>query len=1051
MVSSRLYLNKGNMQFEDITESAGVKTTRWVTGASMVDLTGNGYMDIYVSVSGMEKTPVKDRANLLFINNGNGSFTESAEQYNLADTGFTTHAVFLDYNGNGYLDVFLLNNSPEDFARGNVSTRPSHTGTGSTMSFDKLYRNNGDGTFTDVSREAGIIKELGYGLGVVVTDINRNGWPDIYISNDSHPDDVLYINNRDGTFTNMAHNWLKHTSFAGMGVDIADFNNDGWPDILQVDMMPEALSDRKRMSGSTSHAYYQDMTQRGYNYKYSINTLQLSRGLTNNNDVMFSELARMSGVAYTDWSWSALFADFDNDGQKDILITNGFPKAANDYDFYTTSHNLRSSGNTSRLYQILDELHSIQIPNYIFRNEGIQPGNGHSLAFTNKNRDWGLDEPALSYGAVYVDLNNNGRLDLVINNINAPAFIYENLGTGVDERQNNYLKVQLKGEYPNRQGIGSEVILTAGGQKQYIYHTSWRGYKSTVDDRIHFGLSQTPVIDSLEVFWPDGRYQLLTGLKSNQIITVQQNEALQPEEHINTINPETLRIFKSIEPSKGLNYRHQSDQYTIDYNVQPLLPYMISRQGPALAVSDVTGSGLDDVYIGGGAGFEGRLFIQQSDGTFIESADLQPFAADKEYDDWGALFFDANGNGLPDLYVASGGYQSSPASDLLQDRLYINQGNGRFVKDSRALPEVRTSTSSVKAGDFTGDGQLDLFVGGRLTPRNYPFPARSYILRNEGGNFTDVTVLAAPGLINPGGMITDAVWMDFTGNGHLDLVTAGEWMSLQFFENTGGQFRNVTDSMKLPAMNGWWFSLEAGDFNNNGHLDLIAGNLGLNHIYTTSNEGKLGLYASDFSKNGTTDIVFTMETEGNKYPVLGLAVLGRAIYTVGLKFPTFESFSNASIEQIFDSASLNEALYYQADTFSSMYLQNNGDGTFTTRELPRIAQISPIKSIIAHDFDDDGNLDLLIAGNIYHTEPNTPRADAGKGLWLKGDGEGNFAPVPPMYSGFTAPLDVRNLSLITTTSGKAVLVASNNDSLQTFSIIDSTDIQVLSKQEYESY
>jgi hypothetical protein len=450
----------------------------------------------------------------------------------------------------------------------------------------------------------------------------------------------------------------------------------------------------------------------------------------------------------------------------------------------------------------------------------------------------------------------------------------------------------------------------------------------------------------------------------------------------------------------------------LDYNVQPLLPYMLSKQGPPLAVGDVTGNGLDDVFIGGAAGFPGTLFLQRDDGSFVESAHLQPWVAGEDHDDWGALFFDANGDGLLDLYVASGGYRSSRL-ELLQDRLYINQGGGRFVEDAQALPRMPTSTASVAAGDLTGDGRLELFVGGRLVPRNYPNPTRSYVLRNDGGSFTDITADAAPELFEPGGMITAAVWVDFTGDGRLDLVTAGEWMPLDFYEHDGARLRNVTGAMDLPAMRGWWYSLEPGDFNNDGHPDLIAGNLGLDYSFTTSEESRFGVYAGDFTGNQTT---------------------GSRIYTVGLRFPTYASFSEAPVRQILTSSQLNQAVHYQADTFASVYLQNDGDGTFTSFALPSLAQISPIRGIVAHDVDGNGALDLLVAGNLYDAEPNTPRADAGNGLWLEGDGRGNFAPVPPFESGFLAPLDVRDLALVNTPTGKAVLVANNGDSLQAFTI-----------------
>lgn len=1049
MVSSRLYLNRGEMRFEDITESAGVTTDRWATGVTMVDIDGDDYLDIYVSVSGPEWSDPEERANLLFVNNGNRTFTEAASAYGIDDTGFTTHAVFLDYDRDGDLDVFLLGNSPGEFARGSTGRRQFAPPTANPDGLDRLYRNDGDGTFTNVSQEAGILNSLGYGLGVVATDVNRDGWPDIYVSNDITPNDVLYINNKDGTFTDRAGEWLGHTSFAGMGIDIADFTNNGWPDILQTDMMPEDLTSRKRVSGSTTYGDLVMQRRSGFYPSYNLNTLQLNHGMADDGSVIFSEIARFAGVAYTNWSWSALFADYDNDGRKDILITNGYPKAVTDYDYQSKMINARYTRSEQLKRDILNQLHAFNVPNAIFRNEG-------DLTFTRKTEEWGLEQPAFSYGAAYADLNDDGRLDVVINNIDAPAFIFENVRPPGDS--SHYLQIMLEGDHPNRQGIGANLVLTSGGQKQYIDHTPYRGYMSTVDDRVHFGLGAAAHVDSLEVTWPDGRQQVLTDLAADRMITVRQSDAIRREAPRGppiTPSQKTLppagggrdggglpaitrgsvgdRIFQPLPPGRTLSYTHEQNDYPVDYSVQSFLPHQLSREGPPIAVADVTGNGVDDVFIGGAAGFAGRLFLQQADGSFIESPDEQPWAKDGDHDDWGAVFFDANGDAMPDLYVASGGYHYAPTSRLLQDRLYINQGNGRFTRDAEALPEMLTSTASVRAGDFTGDGRLDLFVGGRVTPRNYPYPTRSYVLRNDAGLFTDITAKAAPELVEPGGMITDAVWTDFTGDGRVDLVTAGHWMPVQFYASDGGRLRNVTRETRLPPLRGWWYSLAAGDVDSDGDNDLIAGNLGLNHTYTTSAKSRFGLYAADFTGNRTTDLIFAQEIGGTEYPFYGLALLGGEITILGTLFPTFESFANAPVERIFGDR-LNGALHYQVDTFASTWLRNNGDGTFTSFELPAMAQIAPIRSIIVHDADGDGNLDLIVAGNLYDTEPNAPRADAGKGLWLRGDGRGGFTPVAPTESGFLAALDVRDLALIDTPAGPAVLVANAGDAIQTFAI-----------------
>ena len=1030
MVSSRLYLNKGRMRFEDITRRARVGTNRWATGVTMVDIDNDGYLDIYLSVSGPEWSKAEDRANLLFINNRDRTFTESAARYGIADTGFTAHAAFLDYDGDGCLDLFLLNNSPKDFFRG-VASHPTGGRRQTTGSYNQLYRNDCHGRFANVSKEAGLLLDPGYGLGVAVADVNRDGRPDIYVSNDGLPNDVLYVNTGGGAFTNKAARWLKHTSSAGMGVDIADFNNDGWPDILQLDMLPRDLSRRKRMSGFATYKSFLELHRWGFRDDYTANSLQLSNGTTKDGDIIFSDVAHLAGVAATDWSWSPLFADFDNDGYKDIFISNGYPKAVNDQDYQTAMGPLRGrrdAASRRMRVELLRRLPGYDEPNYVFRNNG-------NLTFSDKTNQWLIERPSYSYGSAYADLDNDGRLDLVVNNIDAPAFIYQNVQP---KGPYHYLAIELEGDAPNKRGIGAELILSAGGQKQYIYQSPFRGYMSTVDDRAHFGLGRLERVDSLEVIWPDRRHQLLTDLDVDRLLVVKQSDAaVKARTDYHSIrNP----VFQPLDSRGRPAYKHQGRNLTqtdqavmlADYSVQPLLPYMLSTHGPPLAVADVNGDGLDDVFIGSGPGVPGQLFVQQKDGSFVGLSRGQPWESDKGYDDWGATFFDANGDGRPDLYVTSGGYQLTPSSPLLQDRLYVNEGGGKFKRDVEALPTMLASKATVRAGDFNGDGRQDLFVGGRMTPREYPYPARSYLLRNDGGRFTDVTEEVAPELVHPGGMITDAVWVDFDGDGRLDLVTAGEWMPIQFYRNDGKRLRNVTQSTHLPPMRGWWYSLAVGDFDEDGRPDIVAGNLGLNYTYTTSKDSRLGVYANSFTGNSTTDIVLTQNIGGTEYPLAGFAPLGQQIYLLTVRFPTYGSFARASIPQLFSAAQLQRSVHYEADTFASVYLHNEGGGMFSSSTLPNLAQIAPIKGIIAHDVDGDGHLDLVVAGNLYDTEPNTPRADAGNGLWLRGDGHGRFVPVPPGESGFVAPLNVNGLTLVSTPRGQVVLVANSGDSLQAF-------------------
>jgi enediyne biosynthesis protein E4 len=1023
MVSSRLYLNKGHMRFDDITGPAGVGTNRWATGVTMADINNDGFLDIYVSVSGPAWSKGDQRANLLFINNGNRTFTEEAARYGIADTGFTTHAVFLDYDRDGCLDLFLLENSPSDFSRSSVPAHPSGRAGETPGSHNELYRNNCHGGFTRVSEQAGILRDAGFGLGVVVADFNEDGWPDIYISNDITPNDVLYVNNGNGTFTNKRGQWLKHTSSAGMGVDAADINNDGWPDIAQVDMAPHDLSRRKRMSGFATLGVVQRLANQGIRQDYSSNALQLNNGAVGKGDVLFSDIAALAGVAATDWSWSPLLADFDNDGNKDLFVGNGYPKAVNDLDYMATANGARRRGNAAAALKLVDQLPAYDVSNYFFVNNG-------DLSFTDKTKAWGLERASFSYGAAYADLDNDGRLDLVVNNIDAPAFIYQNVQP-VDDKH-HFLRIKLEGDSANRRGIGASVVVSAGGRKQYLYQSPYRGFMSTVDDRLHFGLGATKSIDSLEIVWPDGRYQAVANPGLDRVVVLRHSDA-SGEVGVGPTVPSGSLEFQATGVPKGLAY---SDAKPVrpDYGVQPLLPYELSSHGPAVAVGDVDGDGLDDVFIGGAAGTARKLLIQKMDGSFGADAQLQPWDADKDYEDWGALFFDANGDGRPDLYVTSGGYQLTTGSPLLQDRLYVNKGGGRFVRDSAALPVMLTSTAAVRAGDFNGDGRPDLFVGGRLTPRRYPFPTRSYILRNDGGHFTDVTAQVAPELVQPGGLITDAQWIDFDGDGRLDLVTTGEWMSIEFYRNEGGRLHNVTSSTGLPAMRGWWFSLVTGDFDHDGRKDIVAGNLGLNYAYTTSKDSKFGIYAGDFTGERRTDVILTQEIAGKEYPHAGVAQLADAIYTLGIRFPTVGSFANTTMDEAFGEAALKQALHYQADTFASVYLRNEGGGKFTATALPNLAQIAPIKAILAQDLDGDGNLDLIVAGNMYDVEPNTPRADAGNGLWLKGDGKGHFTPVPAWQSGLVAPAGVTGLAMVKTSNGKALIVANSGDSLQAFSV-----------------
>ncbi|MDO1450482.1 FG-GAP-like repeat-containing protein [Rhodocytophaga aerolata] len=1047
MTSSKLYLNKGNWKFEDITDVAGVTTDRWARGVSMVDINADGLLDIYVSVSGT--TRATDQTNLLFINQGNNAegkpmFKEQAKAYGLADTAHTTQTAFLDYDLDGDLDAYLLTNAIESFSPNTI--RPKKVN-GEGLSTDRLYKNEGKGSdghplFTDVSKEAGISIE-GYGLGIVVNDINADGWPDIYCANDFVSNDLIWINNRNGTFTNQAATLLKHQSYNGMGVDIADFNNDAFVDIVVLDMLPEDNKRQKTMSGGMKYDKFQAELKADYEPQFMRNTLQLNNGnrpRTNadtssaSNMPVFSEIGQLSGISKTDWSWSALFADFDNDGYRDLFVTNGYGKDVTDLDFvlyqsqqamiYQGRENIRA-----RQREIAKKQPGAKVHNYLFQNKG-------DLTFRDQSTEWGVTLPTFSNGAAYADLDNDGDLDLVVNNINDPADIYRNttVENSTNQSSNHYLRIQFKGPQNNAAGLGAKVNLSYQGKKQFHEHTPYRGFQSTIENAVHFGLGSIAVIDSVEITWPDGSYQLLRQVKTDQVLRVDHKNAKdKPVASAST----TVTLFEEAPEAFGIAYTHQENEF-IDFKRQPLLPQKYSRNGPGIAVGDINGDGLEDFFVGGASASAGKVFLQST--SSANEPSFISYAVDKDgkpEEDMGTLLFDADNDQDLDLYIVSGGNEFPSRSPHYQDRLYLNDGKGNFTKDSLALPAITSSGSCVVAADYDRDGDLDLFVGGRISPNAYPFVPQSYLLQNDTDtrtrkvHFTDVTDKVCASLTSIG-MVTAALWTDFNTDGQIDLIVAGEWMPISFFQNQGGKLTDVTATTGLAHTSGWWNSLAAGDFDNDGDTDYIAGNLGLNSKYKSSPEEPVCVYADDFDKNGTLDPILCYYLPGEEggeraaYPTHSRDVLIDQINSMRRRYPKYAEYALTKAEHLLPEEELKNAYVVKSETFHSSYLENLGGGKFTIKPLPTQVQVAPLFGMSTGDYNEDGNLDLLVTGNSYATEVVAGQYDALMGLLLQGDGKGNFTPITASRSGFFVEGDAKGMAQLPLGNGNILVLSAQN-------------------------
>jgi len=1000
---NKLYLNKGNFQFEDITEQAGVAGTGdWKTGVTMADVNADGWLDIYVCQVGDYKGLSGN--NQLFINQQDGTFVEKAAEYGLDFKGFSTQAAFFDYDMDGDLDLFLLNHSVHSTENyGDIRLRDQRD----SLTGDRLYQNNSlplgqGGRFTEVTQQAGIISsQIGYGLDVTLSDVDGNGCPDIYVSNDFHENDYLYYNNCDGTFREGITKSVGHTTTFSMGNEVADVNNDGRSDILSLDMKPEDETILKSSVGADPYNIYQFKLQFGYHYQFPHNALQINQGKLFGDNTQFSEVAQLAGIAATDWSWSVLAHDMNNDGWKDLFITNGIWRRPNDLDYLKFISNQQIQQSASDM-EMARQMPKGLVPNYAFAN-------AKNLTFENTAEAWGLAEVGCSNGAAYADFDQDGDLDLVINNLNAEASIFENKTN--EQASNHFLQLRLQGRGKNTHGIGTKVLLWQNDRLQYQEQFPVRGFQSSVDYTLHFGLGESPTVDSLKIIWPTGEQQLLFNPPTDTLLVIDQANAQSRTANTQLANNQLTTFQRT---TTNIPFRHTENNF-IDFDQEKLMPRMLSREGPALAVADVNGDGLDDVFCGGASGQFSALFFQLADGSF--RAETRLFSMDAAAEDVDAVFFDLENDGDLDLYVVAGSGENQGTSD----RLYENIGQG--ILQQKPLSLAEQNGSCVVAADFNADGYTDLFVGSRSVPRAYGEVPKQTILLNDGkGNLASTANY--PELENLG-MVTDAVWLE----NDRQLVVVGEWLPVTIFDFSESEVTTST----IENSSGWWNTVETADIDVDGDLDLLLGNWGLNSDLQASAEKPVGLYVHDFDGNGSTDPILTYYKQNQPYTYVGKDDLINQIVVLRKQFPNYTNFAQSTLQDIFSQQDLEKAKYQQAQTFTSAYAENQGDGTFELRALPREAQFAPIYAFAAEDFDGDGKMDIVAAGNQYDTQPIIGKMDASYGTFLKGDGQGNFQYIEPLESGFAVQGQVRAMQFLEKGGQQQLLVARNDTTLVSFS------------------